>query len=623
MKNLKIAVCVLLLVSLCSACGHPISKDTSSWLGERGEAAQTPERVATDVCDTREEYDAALTALVGKYEVQDDGGDFATCRLILLCEEEIDLSGLGAAEVLVDPDGVYILQFTDAQQAEATCNALADADGVTYVEPDVLMSIDAIGRVGREANSWGTAAIDADVFAAALSRTGYDPVTVAVVDTGVSAHEFLDGRLLAGKDIFDNDSDPSDENGHGTHVAGIIVDATAGLDIDILPIRVLGPEGRGSVLFVAEGVRSAANAGADVINLSLGSDHSSYLDSAIEYASEKGITVVASAGNDKKEIVKYCPAHIESCITVSAVDENNRFCSFSNYGSCVDFCAPGEEILSCVPDGYEYMSGTSMAAPYISALAAMLKASGLASTTDEIVDKLASCALDLGDTSWDSRYGCGLPQMSGLVDELGGLTEGPDEPAERSAVDLTDYEVEYIQTILAAVHIGGNILDISTVSDADIALYTSNLVDISWVYDGTIDILDWKTADEFIADQRLGTIRACSLNEVNKGEFINAARLVFGRDIGDENVSESYTTYDSVGEDCYYIPTRDGIGILYVVELFDAQQDGQYLYVDCRICADNSYGYVNEPDLTMSAVLLRNDDEKFPFRLVSANSTDF
>lgn len=418
MKKIVISVCALIFVLLCTACKSSRNEEPVLPTNSGTETTEEENNVDAIEYDSREEFMTALSEMVKEYDVDEEAGEFATARLILSCEQGVDVSEFGAAEIMINPDGVYILQFASAQEAEDACAKLADVDGVNYVESDVVMSADTTSAADGEPLSWGTSAIGADVFARELGRTEYEAVTVAVVDTGVSEHEFLDGRLLEGLDILNNDGDASDDRGHGTHVAGIIVDTSPDLDIYILPIKVLDSEGKGCSSIVAEGIREATKAGAGVINLSLGGQHTNYLEAAVEEAVSQDVAVVVSAGNDACEISDYCPAHIENCITVSAVDADGQFCDFSNYGSCIDFCAPGASIYSSVPDGYEYYDGTSMAVPYISAAAAMLKASGIATTEDEIMDMLISCSMDLGEAGWDGDFGYGLPQISELVTYL-------------------------------------------------------------------------------------------------------------------------------------------------------------------------------------------------------------
>ena len=430
------AACIVLLclcaVVISAITNHAPSGDEKlkgnrgSWTADTKPAGDPLSRNREDdyiESNSYQEFTGYLNDLTEKYADESSEDEYALCRLIVSCDDRVDVTSWGASEVLRSPDGIYVLQFDNARDAENACRELSSAVGVEYAEPDVMLTADNNAASRAKPISWGTTDIGADLFAEALEQNGYQAVTVAVVDSGVSAHEMLDARLLKGWDFQDNDANASDPNGHGTHVSGTVVDATPNLDIRILPVRVLNKRGKGSSLVVASGIRYAADSEADVINLSLGGGHSEYMDDAIAYALARNITVVCSSGNASADTSDYCPAHVDSVVTVSAVDSSYNFASFSNYGAAVDFCAPGVGIYSCVPGGYQYKEGTSMAAPYISALAAMLRASGIAQTPEQVKDTLVSCARDLGDAGKDDRFGHGLPQMVQLVHSLYGNPE--------------------------------------------------------------------------------------------------------------------------------------------------------------------------------------------------------
>ena len=224
-----------------------------------------------------------------------------------------------------------------------------------------------------------------------------DAITVAVIDTGVCmSHEDLVGRVLDnGYDFVDNDDDPEDVFGHGCSVAGIIaanIDNGIGIagfapNSSILPVRVLGPSGSGSMADVAAGIVYAADEGADIINLSLGSMVGSQVTKdAVDHAVAKGVTVIASAGNSGGELPGY-PARYENVVAVGAIDPNGGRSSFSNKGG--DIWAPGRDVHTIYLDnGYKALNGTSFSAPYVAAMAAVLEGMG------------AELHLDGGDMTW-------------------------------------------------------------------------------------------------------------------------------------------------------------------------------------------------------------------------------
>ncbi len=371
-----------------------------------------------------------------------DTSTYGTMRLIVKSKgPALDLTGYGADTVIQGPNGYYIVQFDSKKETETCMRQLSTNPNVEYVEPDSVVTVEDT-EVGEEidlsseseesfsevlggedsatAYSWGVAKIEANKYASYLKGLGKtQTIRVAVVDSGVwRSHSMLSGRVESsiGYDYVDNDSNPfNDGKGHGTHVAGTIVDCTPGLNVRIIAVRVLDNSGNGYSSDVGNGIRYAVDHGAKVINLSLGGGHSYYKDDAISYAISKGAVVVVSAGNDGRSIGTYCPAHITDCITVSAIDEDESLAWYSNYGSVVDVTAPGSNILSCGTSGYNsyvYMSGTSMAAPHVTAIAAMYRLYYPTAGPMKIQELVKRYCKDIGSSGKDNYYGYGLPKMS-------------------------------------------------------------------------------------------------------------------------------------------------------------------------------------------------------------------
>ncbi|WP_242966427.1 S8 family peptidase [Clostridium sp. BSD9I1] len=248
-------------------------------------------------------------------------------------------------------------------------------------------------------------------------------VKVAVLDTGVDyTHIDLKNRVLTdlGYNFINNSKDVMDDNGHGTHVSGIIAaeannnqgitGIVGSLDVKLIPVKVLDKDGIGEEDKIAEGIRYAADKGADIINLSFGSiDESEEILSALQYAKEKGIFIVAASGNDNSNANLYLPAgYDEGVYTVSAVTPQYKKASFSNYGTSIDAAAPGVKIISTVPNGYAVWDGTSMAAPLVSGVAAIVKAQNPSLTPDEITEILDSTATDIFTRGKDLQSGYGI-----------------------------------------------------------------------------------------------------------------------------------------------------------------------------------------------------------------------
>jgi subtilisin family serine protease len=286
------------------------------------------------------------------------------------------------------------------------------------------------------AQQWGLDTIQAD--AAHATSTGSGAV-VAVIDTGVLAsHEDLAGRLVPGYDFIDNDADPNDGNGHGTHVTGIVAaDAGNGLGIEgvapgakVMPIRVLGDDGSGTSDGVAKGIDYAVAHNADVINLSLGGNAvdtvlggDDAFTKSVQNALDKGVVVIAAAGNDTAPFCEQ-PAVTGPLLCVGAIDRRNMRTFYSSSG---DLVAPGgsalggsgEDILSTYNDGkYAEIAGTSQATPHVSGVAALLVSLGLHGKA--VTDQILKTATDAGVAGPDDVYGAGILNAKAAVAGLGG-----------------------------------------------------------------------------------------------------------------------------------------------------------------------------------------------------------
>lgn len=318
--------------------------------------------------------------------------------------------------------GVYILDVGDGGINE-TIEYFLQQENVVYVEPNYFAeATDLIPNDPGWGNQYNLAAIRAPAGWAVNSGAIW--VTIAILDTGVDlSHPDLFVRILPGYDFVNNDNTPQDDHGHGTHVAAIAAASgnnavgISGVNwgANILPVKVLNSSANGSYANVANGIRWATDHGAQVINLSLGGTPASFtLNDAVNYAHQNGVILIASTGNAGVPGVLY-PAAYEPVIAVGATDSANAWAGFSNYGPEVDLVAPGVNIYSAFPGGaYGYRSGTSMAAPHVSGLAAILwgiPGNGPA----KIRDVIEATSLDLGDPGWDPYFGNGLIQMDRAI----------------------------------------------------------------------------------------------------------------------------------------------------------------------------------------------------------------
>ncbi|WJH33047.1 S8 family peptidase [Paenibacillus sp. CC-CFT747] len=246
---------------------------------------------------------------------------------------------------------------------------------------------------------------------------GNKDVIVAVVDTGVDVnHQDLQGRLLPGYNVFDPNTPPQDDVGHGTHVAGVIsalVNNSRGVAgmtwyNPVMPVKVLDSSGAGNTYNVAQGIIWAADHGAKVINMSLGNyADANFLHDAVKYAYDKDVVLVAASGNDNTGQPGY-PAAYPEVFAVAAVDANQRKASFSNYGDYIDVAAPGVNIASTyMHNQYAALSGTSMASPHVSALAGLIRSVNPALKNTQVMDILRNSSIDIGDKGKDPYFGYG------------------------------------------------------------------------------------------------------------------------------------------------------------------------------------------------------------------------
>jgi subtilisin family serine protease len=233
---------------------------------------------------------------------------------------------------------------------------------------------------------------------------GSSKIVVAVIDTGVDAkHPDLRGALVPGWDFVGNDADPADDHGHGTAVAGVIgarSNNRAGVAgicwrCLVMPIKVLDSKGNGDDTLIAAGIVWAVNHGARVLNLSLGGPGSSAeLGNALTYAANKGVVVVAAAGN-AGGTTQFFPAADPHAVSVAATTVADQRYSWSNFGSWVRLAAPGCNVAPILGGGYGNFCGTSSAAPVVAGLVALELSAQPAATAQEAEDALARAAFPL------------------------------------------------------------------------------------------------------------------------------------------------------------------------------------------------------------------------------------
>ena len=315
---------------------------------------------------------------------------------------------------------VYKIQIQKSTTLEETLYALRRNPDVEYAEPNYIAYVAETPNdplfedqyalynpgSGPPGSPQGEERADIKATSTWEETKGNEDIVIAILDTGVDLshpdlvdleNPDLNKIYSSGYDFINDDSDATDDQGHGTHVAGIAAALThngkgiAGVawNCKILPVKVLNDLGEGAYSDMIEGIIWAADNGADVINLSLGGPEELLpLENALKYAYNKNIVIVAAAGNDG-EAVLYPAAYDAYCLAVAATNDSDERVDFSNSGGLwksnagpeIDVAAPGEEIVSLVPTWYFGAgsfpygtgSGTSQASPHVAGLAALIK----------------------------------------------------------------------------------------------------------------------------------------------------------------------------------------------------------------------------------------------------------
>jgi len=374
--------------------------------GAGAQSASPSVPVPTASVDSVGSADPATVVVRFDPEVTERDAESAAAGMGLHVVEPIGATG----HVLVStegkaPDAVVQRLRTDPRVAEAEPNHRIR----TAVEPDdprYLTQQPYLANIGMP-SAWDRG-------------QGSPTALIAIVDTGVDLdHPDLAGRIAPGWDFVRDDPIADDDSGHGTMVAGAAAAGTnnakgvAGVawNARILPVKVLDSQGSGTDADVASGITWAADQGARVINVSAGgTDDSSVLRDAVNYALARDAVVVAAAGNDASAFPFY-PAAYPGVVAVTATDHAGAFASFSNYGPWSTLSAPGVNITSTAMgpgDQYSTGSGTSFAAPLVAGASALLRAANPTWSQAEVMARLKVTARDAGPPGPDDQYGYGL-----------------------------------------------------------------------------------------------------------------------------------------------------------------------------------------------------------------------
>jgi len=382
-------------------------------------------------------FEAALVSQAAPEPTQRKIVVFQTWFVNDVAQDEL-INRLGGAKIkdlnLISAKAVHL-----PPRAEA---ALARQFGVLRIDDDVV--VEALVRGGIAAKKpaptqpsevlpWGVDRIDADLV---QGTTTGDPIKVAIVDTGIDVkHPDLKDNLKGGVSTIGYTTSYNDDNGHGTHVAGIVAALNNDIGVvgvapeaNLYAVKVLDRRGSGYLSDVIEGLDWAVANGMQVVNMSLGtSAYNKSFEDAVKKVNAAGITQVAAAGNSGPgdNTVTY-PAKFTEVIAVSATDKFDTIASWSSRGPQIDLAAPGVSIYSTYKGStYKTLSGTSMAAPHVTGAAALVLTQTAKCDTDlsgscspaEVQQRLEATAEDLGIVGRDGLYGSGLVDAEAAVIE--------------------------------------------------------------------------------------------------------------------------------------------------------------------------------------------------------------
>lgn len=485
---------------------------------------------------------------------------------------DLDISEQASILDWLPAQGIMRVKLNDSTNVNEWINLWKDNPDIEYIQPNIVCKISEIPNDKYYQDQYYLQQIKVEK---AWEINYSNEVIVAVLDTGVDiSHPDLQGKLINGVNILNKDTLPIDDNGHGTNVTGIVAAVSnnfigiSGItrNAKIMPVKVLDNEGKSDSFYVGQGIRYAVDNGAKIILLASGETvYTPFMTEAVNYAEEKGVLIIAATGNKGSEL-NY-PAALPNVLSVGAVDRDDNYLDYSNYGQQLDVVAPGDGIFTTtIGGGYSTKSGTSMAAPQVAGLAAMLFQRYPDLTPNEIADIIRFSADDVGELGWDVRTGYGRINVEKALN--------------MDLNELLDAYYSNQTSKLAHVFPLGNTFKSQFNSSVNVGWYWFSLpyagkiaIDLTFekrpAYDVNLEIYTGKQISdkELLEDLKL---LDNYLDEIDEAYYLEMQQMLNEQDINVDNV-EPYLTYQIKDDDKINLELPEGkyyIKISYPPEQF-------------------------------------------------------
>jgi hypothetical protein len=368
-----------------------------------------------------------LAQLYHGADFSEDSGDVFETATLILSSKVKAFDRLGAVKFYEIGSQMYALSYSDKARAKSAYLSYQKMPEIMFVEPDAIVGTD-MDKQDTDAKDIEQKTTKQEQVLSVRENPATDTSKeesssrdvlqddkrkkVAIIDTGVDVQNTKIAPYLAV-----STEDVEDQNGHGTQLAGFIVETLLENKITsdqvlLYPVKVADETGKCTILQLYLGIRQAMDHGADILNISMGTKNiaeSKLLETAIKEAYEKNIIVVTSAGNDKEDIAGSVPANLEQVIAVGAMNPQKVKSDFSNYGKTLDCVSYGEKLVTTdLKRQTTTVKGTSYAAALVTAELAVKMATGIIQGPDDAMTYIKSSAEDLGTSGWDEDYGYGL-----------------------------------------------------------------------------------------------------------------------------------------------------------------------------------------------------------------------